>query len=483
MVLTVLVFLILRPFNSQRGFRYFSAVLGLGLLLIASALLFLPGLHLFAQLMLAMFIVGLPLFFHQRWAALFGPKNQTLPFSPPHFNGATLALVSLVFSLLTVAIANGVSSKVGELPQAVSVQAVNLARGTSANFGSLTGVKVIVSASRDQWVTLSPNDFSAVVDVGNRAEGTLDLPITVTSKISGVEIIRLKPASVIVAVEPVIRKTVTVVAKFSGRAGNDLVPGTPKITPNKLEVSGPKSVIEDVTQAVAPFELDGQTAPINTLVDPVALTPSAEIIPSLTFEPAQLRLKVDLIKAGSHKTVGIKPTLIGAPATGFWVRSVTVEPAVVPISGKAVFLADISEIPTAAISVAGLEDDSTVTVKLDLPSGVTLDDDIESVKVTLSIAQTLSTKTTAPQISYVGVSPSLKVTAVTPSSIGLIVSGGVNILDALKDSSIKLNLDLSTFKSAGTYSINISAELFELPDGIGIVSFLPSAVSVKLENK
>jgi len=450
--------------------------------LIITAYITLPGLHLFAQVVLVILIVGWPLFFHQRWLNLFRGKAE-VETVPRLLGPVALAIISVIISLVGVAFASGVSNRTGELPQGIPLTATNVPEGVSANFGSQTSARVIITASRESWAVLKAENFSAVVDVGNQGEGTYDLPILVTPKISNVKVIRVKPKRAIVTVEPVIRKTLPLVAKFSGSAGDELVPDEPIFEPEKLEVAGPKSIVNDLSSAVVQIKLSGETAAIRTKLAPVALTAAGEIIPGLSFSPAEVEVTVPLVKAGNRKTVGIKPIITGNPASGYWVKNLSVNPAVATVTGAPDALETVKEITTAPVSVAGLSTNTDLPSTLVLPSGITTADSLSKVTVKVEISSTETTKTVQPELIYDGLSSALKVTAVTPSSITLIISGAANTLNNTADNAAKLNLELGPYQSAGTYSVLIKNTHFTLPSGVGIVSFLPSAVNVTLENR
>ncbi|QQG50161.1 MAG: hypothetical protein HZB70_01060 [Candidatus Berkelbacteria bacterium] len=482
----IIIFLILRFFNFKRGLAYFLVVFGAIVGLVISANYTLPALHLLSQLILTVLIVGLPLFFEEKWLALFN-RGTTNDFpsapKPRYLNTFWMALISLVVGLLFAAISNGPGVKTAELPQGVAVSATNLKEGISANFGSQKRISVIVQAPRSVWATLKDEDFSASADVKNLEEGTHEVAIMVTSKKSDVKIVRTKPTKVTVTLEPVIRKTVAVVARYVGKAGNDLVPGDPVFDPDKAEITGPKSVVEDVSQAVVEVKLDGLAQNIDQKFRLVALNSSGQVIEDVTFLPVEVAAKVPLVKAGKLKTVGIKVKTTGAPTAGYWVEQLLPTPSTVVVTGSADALDKLTFIETDAVSVSGLSADSEVQITLAFPSGIAAAEPINKVTVKIDLSETNSVKTIAPTITYDGVDASLKVTTINPTSVSVVVSGTNQVLNALNGGDINLKLNLSAYKSAGTYAVTIKNENFVMKEGTALVSFLPSVINVTLELK
>ncbi|MCR4278264.1 MAG: CdaR family protein [Candidatus Berkelbacteria bacterium] len=483
LLVAVILYLIVRTFNSRKNINYFSLI-GLALsLLVISAYITLPGLHVLAQFGLVLLVIGLPLYLDDRWLGLFSNKASLTNSEPPYLNSFLIGFFSLIGSFLIVGLVSGIGAKTAELPSGVPLVAVNLPEGMAASFGSQVNTKIIVSAQNNKWKSLTADNFSATVDVAARGEGTYDLPVKLTSKIQDVTIVRINPSNVVVTVEPVIKKTVTVIAKFSGKAGNDLVPDEPTYEPLKVEARGPKSVLTNLSQAFIQVKLNGEIQKIIQKFSLVALNSAGEVIGSVSFNPTEVEATINLVKAGNLKTVGIRPITSGQPASGFWIKSIIVDPSVVTVTGSADQLANLTEIPTEPIPVAALSSNTTVSITLSLPSGVTIADGTSKISAKIDLELTSTVKTIVPEIEYDGLSSLLKVTSLTPSSVSVLVSGPSTILSNLADGTAKLKLSLSPYQSAGTYSITIKLSDFTLPEGISLVSYLPSAVSVVLENR
>lgn len=481
------VFIVLRFFNTRRLFKYLLLILGALVLLVVTANYTLPSLHFVSQALLIVLLVGLPVFAQEQLEQLFRQRIQSNYTEAPSTEhtihpvlGVTLALIA---GLLLTGLSSGPRFKTAELPQGVAVTAANIKEGMSAHFGSQKRIQVIVRAPRTAWATLDAEDFSASVDVKNLAEGTHEATVAVTSKIPDIEIVRVKPSRVTVALEPVIRKTVVVVARFSGKAADDLVPDDPVFEPDKAEITGPKSIVQDITQAVAQISLDNQSQKIEQKYQLVALSSSGSVIEDISFSPAEVNVKVALVKAGKLKTVGVRVKTTGQPAGGYWVSELTATPSTVLVTATADILDKLTVIDTDAVQVAGLAKDTEVSVGLAFPSGVVAADSTSKVTVRLKLSETSTTKTVTPTISYEGVDPSLKVTALNPASISAIVSGAPAVLGGLGGNDVLLKLNLSAYKSAGTYSVTITNSMFTLKEGISLASFLPSAINVTLELK
>lgn len=481
------LFVFLRFCNTPRLFKYLGVLLLALAALVITANYILPSLHFISQAAIILLLVGLPFVAEDKLKTLFRPDSvgDTGAFSPnaPTVHPLILIVVALLGSVLLTGLSSGPGFKTAELPQGVAVSAANLPEGISANFGSQKRIQVIVRAPRSVWSTLDANDFSATIDVKGLPEGTHEASVVVSSKLNDVKILNTKPTRVTVTLEPVIRKTVVVVARFSGKANDDLVPDDPIFEPDKVEISGPKSIVSDVTQAVAQISLDGQSQKIDQKYSLVALTSGGSAIEDVSFTPAEVVAKVALVKAGKLKTVGIRVKTSGQPASGFWISEVTATPSTVLVTASADVLDKLTVVDTDAVSVTGLNKETDVSIGLAFPAGVVAADSTSKVTVKLKVSETTSTKAVTPTISYEGVDASLKVTNISPTSVAAIVSATTALLSGLTGNDVQLKLNLSAYKTAGTYAVTIPNSFFVLKEGVTLVSFLPSTINVTLEVK
>ncbi|MBI4948223.1 hypothetical protein HY844_01535 [Candidatus Berkelbacteria bacterium] len=482
-VTTVFLFFILRFFNTIKGWRYIGSLTLVVVILIISSLFNLDALRLVLQILLIAHVIGLPVLFRSDWSQLLSPKETEI--QKPLLGKAPIVIISLILGLILTIFSSGVNTKTAEFPQEIPIQLANLADGVSGDVGSQNTVKVIIRAPKDVWASLSADQFSASIDTAKRDQGTFDLPVLVSSKLSSVEILRTNPSKIIVSLQPVIKKTVTVGVKVTGKPANNLIADVSTSTPEKVEITGAKSVVNDINSVTAVIDVEGEsTSPITKKVTLSALDSAGQTIPGIKISPTEVEVKVPLITSGSQKAVGISPDFSGTPAIGYWVSSISINPPVVLVTGSREIINDTTFLKTASINVNGLSANKTLKVNLVVPNGITLVDSTNSsVSVTVIISNIQSTKQITPQIEYSGLSSNLKVTSINPTSVAAVVRAQSSILNSLKESDVKLKLNLSSYQSAGTYTVNIISSDFVLIEGVSLTSFLPSAISVTLNNK
>ncbi len=194
----------------------------------------------------------------------------------------------------------------------------------------------------------------------------------------------------------------------------------------------------------------------------------------MDVEPATARVQIPVFTDRETRTLPVGPVITGNPAPGFEIASVTVEPSVVTVEGDADDLVALEQIDTAPVSVNGMTADTTVTVALSTPDGVTPLDSA-TVDVTITLRPVTATRSFEVGVRFVGGDPDLRY-AVDVDRVLIAVGGSIADLDRLEGGSLVADLDVSGL-GVGTSDVEVTADL---PAGVTLVSASPSSVSVTI---
>lgn len=375
----------------------------------------------------------------------------------------------------------GNQAKVDNFPGGVPLEINNTPEGMIA----ITDVEKIdlkIVAERNVWNRLTADYISASVDLANLEQGTHELPINIDTKMSGIEVVDYNPKTALIRLEPKVIKNVPINVKIEGEAAENLMPGISIVEPDKIEISGAKSIIDKILEATAIVRLDGETENVSKSVRLVALNAEGEKITNIKFNPEEVKVTIPIIKAGTTKTVGIKVKTVGSIANGFWISNISTLPSTITITGAASTLRSINYLETREINIDGLNSSTTQTIELNIPSGISITDQITSVKINIELLPTTSSKQVNGQIATQNLGSNLKLNSLDPNSILVNLSGTTSDLEKATSDNVKLNLNLSAY-SDGTYSIDITNNMFSVPEGIIITSFIPSAIKVNIVKK
>lgn len=365
-------------------------------------------------------------------------------------------------------------------PGNIPLQAINVPSGLVPIYDT-DSIRIRLTADQATWKRLSADSFRAILDLNGLARGTYTVPVQITTVEGGVQVVEKSPAQVLVRLEPVVEKTVAVTAKIEGTAGEGYVPGEPDITPSQVKVRGPKAVLDELLQATVDIKLNGETSDIQKNIPFTAFDANGKEQKQLTFEPDAAKVNVPIAKSGQAKTVGIQIVTSGKAAGGAFPSSLVATPATVEVTGPPQILKDLTTIQTSPVSIEGASATLNRPATLVLPAGVKLVD--PSIKVTVGIQFDQPTIQREMAVGLdVKLPPNAKLDLASPSSIKVVLSGPADLLSALSPTSVTVAVDVSN-KPLGTVVLDLKKDQVVVPNGVSILSVLPSSVQLQLSGR
>lgn len=389
----------------------------------------------------------------------------------------------LVATALWIYTAAG-QNTIAKYPGSIKIKAINIPTGLVAIYDIKT-VDIKVMAEPAVWSKLSADSFSAYVDLSGQKEGTYELPVNVVSSTAGVDIVERTPDKIIVSLETVVTKEVTINKKIEGSAAEGLVAGNIDLVPSTTTIRGPKSVINNITEATVLIKLNGESEKFTKTIALSALDDQGENIANIEFDPPEVVATVAIVKASNNKTVGVKVKTTGAPKTGYFVSNISVSPSTIDITGASSLLLDVTYIETAVIDLTNQSTDIEKDVTLSVKNGLALQVGAPSkVHVKISLSKNVVTKEMTATIVPVNLNSIYQISAFSSDQIKVICSGPSDTILGLKASDVILNLDFSgKTPSSSPIIFNLTPGSFKAPDGIDVVSIVPSALSVTINAK
>lgn len=386
-------------------------------------------------------------------------------------------------TVLWIYIAAG-QNTIAKYPGSIKIKAINVPSGLVAIYDIKT-VDIKIMAEPSVWSNLSPDSFSAYIDLSGQKEGAYELPVNVVSSTAGVDIVEKNPEKIIVSLESIVSKEVSINKKIEGSAAEGLVAGNISLEPSKTTIRGPKSIVNNITEATATIRLNGESEKFTKTVAISALDDQGENIDNVEFDPAEVSATVSIVKASNNKTVGVRVKTTGAPATGYFVSNISVSPSTVDITGATSLLADVNFIETSSIDLTNQSADIEKDVTLNVKNGLALQIGSPSkVHVKITLLRNAVSKELTATVVPINLDSTYSVSAVVPSEIRVICSGPSDLIASLKASSVVLNLDFSNKRlSDSVINFNILPTDFKTPDGVDVVSVVPSSINVTITKK
>lgn len=358
-------------------------------------------------------------------------------------------------------------------------------------------IKIAITASKKIRDKIKVTDISAVADLQQAVSldtNPVMVPITVTCSVPGVSSndIKVTPQNLSVNLdEKETQEFVVNVSRGDTKPGKDYEVGSLTANPEKVRITGPKTLVNKIDKVNATIELDGNTQDFTQDVNLTIIDKNQEALSDSEMNSLRIENNAKVVVTARlwkiRQGVGISASYVGTPADGYEVGSVKTVPDTISVAGSTEGLESLAEnnnvitIPADSIDISGESKDVEKKISLNnlLPDNVKLtSDSSEDVWVTVNILPVGSKEFDIPtkNIEVKNKPDDLQVTFETAQIELRIKSDTKNMddLDAKKD--IKLSIDLDG-KKEGNYEVPVKVVL---PDGYETVEDVTTEVVISL---
>ena len=356
-------------------------------------------------------------------------------------------------------------------------------------------IKIAITASKKIRDKIKVTDISAVADLQQAVSldtNPVMVPITVTCSVPGVSSndIKVTPQNLSVNLdEKETQEFVVNVSRGDTKPGKDYEVGSLTANPEKVRITGPKTLVNKIDKGNATIELDGNTQDFTQYVNLTIIDKNQEALSDSEMNSLRIENNAKVVVTARlwkiRQGVGISASYVGTPADGYEVGSVKTVPDTISVAGSTEGLESLAEnnnvitIPADSIDISGESKDVEKKISLNnlLPDNVKLtSDSSEDVWVTVNILPVGSKEFDIPtkNIEVKNKPDDLQVTFETAQIELRIKSDTKNMddLDAKKD--IKLSIDLDG-KKEGNYEVPVKVVL---PDGYETVEDVTTEVVI-----
>ena len=347
-------------------------------------------------------------------------------------------------------------------------------------------VRVAITASKKIRDRIRLSDITAVADLQQAVSLDTDpvmVPITVTCSASGVlpSDIKVTPQNLTVNLdEKETQEFVVNVSKGDTKPGKDYEVGSLTASPEKIRITGPKTLVNKIDKVNAAIALDGNTEDYTQEVNLTIYDKNQEALSESEMNSLRIENNAKVVvtaKLWKIRTgVKIAAGYVGTPAGGYQVGSVKTVPDTISVAGNTEDLESLSEndnmitIPADRIDISGESKDveRKISLKNLLPDNVKItSDSSEDVWVTVSILPVGSQEFNLPtkNIEVKNKPDNLQVTFETAQIALRIRSESEDLADLNIDEDVKAEIDLKD-KEVGNYKVPVK---LSLPDGYEMV--------------
>lgn len=355
---------------------------------------------------------------------------------------------------------------------------------------------VAVTGNRKTVEKLTETDIVATADLTQAVSlqtTPVMVPISVTCKGISSTAIKTTPQNLGVILEDMqTEEFIISVNTGDSQPGKGYELGTCQSNPEKIRITGPKSLVSKIDKVVAPVNISGITEDIEQQVDLKIIDKNQEELSESQMEylkydinKPSVVVSVDLWNVRSN--VQIKSDYTGEPAEGYQVESLSMTPSTVSVAGTDAALSDLAAkgniitIPADIIDVSGHDSDFETKVNIDkvLPDDLKLTTGTsDTVLVKVNILPKGSKVITIPTQDIIKKpepdGPEGLEVVFETDKIEIRVQEDQKSLDALNEADIKASVNLEGM-TEGSYEVPVE---IQLPEGYQLVSEVSTEVKL-----
>lgn len=339
-------------------------------------------------------------------------------------------------------------------------------------------VEVALRAPSSVWslIEADPQIVRAILDLSGLSSGEHEVELQIQVNARPVQIVSVAPSLVKFTLEPLVSQTLDVDLTISGEAAVGYQIGETNMEPIQVVVSGAQSQVEQVMRARVSINLSGIRENFDQSLAVEVLDNRGEKVSGVSVSPETVHVILPVSQQGGYRDVAVKVTIIGRVASGYRLTDLSVFPPVVTI-----FSADpqlVGSLPgvveTQPLDLQSAQDDINTRLSINLPDGVSIIGE-QTVLIQAGVSPIESSVTLAGEkIDIIGLESGLTA-EVSPTTVDVIISGPLSLLDTLTRQGVRATVDL-TGLPIGTYQITPNVEIL-IADVI-VESILPNTVEV-----
>ena len=165
-------------------------------------------------------------------------------------------------------------------------------------------------------------------------------------------------------------KIVPVTAEIVGSPNKDFVVEEHMLTPSEVKVSGAATRIEAMEKVFVPVDVSGRSEEFTVTQKPLVMGKDGMDMQDVTVDPAEVIVRTKLKRKVQTATVPVKVSYKGSLPAGLKITSATVNPFRINVFGAPSAVEGMKELELEPVNLETVTKDTTVPVKIILPSGV-----------------------------------------------------------------------------------------------------------------
>lgn len=212
-------------------------------------------------------------------------------------------------------------------------------------------VKVHLQGPRNSILAVNQSALKAYVDVSDISPGQVNLSIEFVPP-GGVNVVSITPDSAVVTIDEYHVREMPLEVQQTGKVPDDIAIKSIDTVPKVVSISGAKDRVDKVAHVILRVKMADRRANFTASGNLVAVDAVGHEVEGVTVTPHQGQAQITLEQIRFEKNLKVTPNFVGSVPDGYVVKSVSVEPQQVVISGKESSIKGLSDVKTVPISLA-----------------------------------------------------------------------------------------------------------------------------------
>lgn len=277
------------------------------------------------------------------------------------------------------------------------------------------------------------------------------------------------PGTITLEVERKIKKEVPVNINYLGELSEDFIVDMENkiLDNNTVMVSGPESVVEQITQAVIDVDLTGKNVSFSDNYRYTLCNEAGEPVDAKKVETnvAQINLTLYIERL---KELPLVVTVVSGGGATEETSQIKIDPATVKVFGSDLVMEKLTEINLGTINLGEQLEDADMEFAIELPEGVKfMDPDVQVAKVSLKFPNLTTRVMTITAFQAVNVPEGTEVEFLT-KSLDITIRGEKNLLKNMVTADVIVTVDL-TDAQLGNYTVKPNITMGSAYSSVGAI--------------
>uniref|UniRef100_UPI004049084E CdaR family protein n=1 Tax=Candidatus Roseilinea sp. TaxID=2838777 RepID=UPI004049084E len=337
-------------------------------------------------------------------------------------------------------------------------------------------VTAILRGPQKAFQALRPDDLTVNVDLSSLDVGAHVITLTPTLSQSPLRVESWSPVTATLVIDRLVRMQMPVRVSVVGSPALGFRAGAPVVLPQQVVLTASQQIITRVAFVNVTVSVDGARSSVQQDARVYARTLEGDLVPGVTLAPDIVTVRVPMEQLSNYRDLPVVVKWRGQPAEGYAVTDISVDPPIVTVFGPVdAVQATKGYIETMGVSIANAQSDIDEAVALNVPSGVSLVTESQTVRVRIRVQPLLGSRTVTREPELEGLGDGLT-SDISPDTVDIVLNGPLPRLNALTEDDVRVIVDVSGL----TEGIHQVTPRVVTPEDVTAQSVLPATVQVEI---